>query len=324
MPKNSKKFYAVVRGLHPGIFQTWDECKKSVHGYPGAKFKSFKTEALASEYIRSFSTTSSSSSSTPLPWQTELNKDAGNKKRSISDDDNNTNVGGVAKKLKKDDDIVLEKTLTVDEILSKELQEAEKNGKVIDLSKHAQKFSMDDLFTIFSLVKTEALALPSNHVKHILNNSTNRNNDVFNMWSDGGANPNPGPGGAGFMICGPLGKKQVILKGSLYLGEDCTNNIAEYTGFICGLKFATSIGIKKLKTHVDSQLVQKQINGQYKVRNTHLIPFQKAAMDIKKEGFEEVEVDWIERALNSEADALATKGMNEKKILFVQASTGFE
>jgi hypothetical protein len=66
MPKNSKKFYAVVRGLHPGIFQTWDECKKSVHGYPGAKFKSFKTEALASEYIRSFSTTSSSSQQTTV------------------------------------------------------------------------------------------------------------------------------------------------------------------------------------------------------------------------------------------------------------------
>ena len=47
-------------------------------------------------------------------------------------------------------------------------------------------------------------------------------------------------------------------------------------------------------------------------------------MDIKKEGFEEVEVGLIERALNSEADVPATKGMNEKKILFVQASTGFE
>ena len=57
-----RKFYAVANGFKTGIFRTWADCKTSVHGYPGAKYKSFKTEALATEYLRGFTTTSMSSS----------------------------------------------------------------------------------------------------------------------------------------------------------------------------------------------------------------------------------------------------------------------
>ena len=49
-----RKFYAVANGFKTGIFRTWADCKTSVHGYPGAKYKSFKTEALATEYLRGF------------------------------------------------------------------------------------------------------------------------------------------------------------------------------------------------------------------------------------------------------------------------------
>ena len=46
-----KKYYAVLKGLKTGIFETWDECKESVDGYPGAQYKSFKTLAEAQGYL---------------------------------------------------------------------------------------------------------------------------------------------------------------------------------------------------------------------------------------------------------------------------------
>lgn len=49
----AKKYYAVKVGRHPGIYTTWGECKKNVHGYPGAKFKGFQTKEEAEEFIRS-------------------------------------------------------------------------------------------------------------------------------------------------------------------------------------------------------------------------------------------------------------------------------
>jgi ribonuclease HI/viroplasmin and RNaseH domain-containing protein len=372
MPKSNKKFYAVIKGFRTGIFHTWEECKKNVHGFSGAKYKSFKTEALANEYVRSFSiSTSSFSSFSKYP-----NDFTGNSQHSNDNNDTKRMI---------DKEVVLENVMTADQLLEKERKKAEDAGLIIDLAEFdesnateisnlkkdlkelkrkienndvetggvskrlktshaatiekalseedlkdsarrgkaegasASNFSANDLLVTLANVKLEACTIPSNYVKQIFCKSKDKD-VMFNMWSDGGANPNPGPGGAGFMICGPLGKDEVILKGSLYLGKNCTNNIAEYTGFISGLKFASYIGIKKLKTHVDSQLIQKQINGQYRVRNEHLVPFQKMAIDIKNTSFDHVSVDWVERALNSEADALATKGMREKKRLFVEAS----
>ena len=111
-------------------------------------------------------------------------------------------------------------------------------GKVVEAKEELQKegdndkldtkikFSIDKLQNLLTKVDKECLKLPRKVVQNILAKSPNPDTAVFNMWSDGGSNPNPGPGGAGFMICGPLGKKQIILKGRLYLGKQCTNNIA--------------------------------------------------------------------------------------------------
>ena len=188
-----------------------------------------------------------------------------------------------------------------------------------DKSDTKTKFSIDELQNLLTKVDKECLKLPRKVVQNILAKSPKSDTAVFNLWSDGGSNPNPGPGGAGFMICGPLGKKQIILKGRMYLGEQCTNNIAEYTGFIFGLKFANYIGISELKTHVDSQLVEKQVKGQYRVNDPDLKTFQSFAVKLVKTEFDFFEVNWIERAMNSEADALATEAMQDKKKLYVTA-----
>ena len=316
-----RKFYAVANGFKTGIFRTWADCKTSVHGYPGAKYKSFKTEALATEYLRGFTTTSMSSSTGDNA--TAFHKISNEKKRTFSTSCTST----------KDKDGSMLKRYRVNNVAeNKKIQQSyipvwEGSGAKEELQREGDndkldtkiKFSIDKLQSLLTKVDKECLKLPRKVVQNILAKSPNPDTTVFNMWSDGGSNPNPGPGGAGFMICGPLGKKQLILKGRLYLGKQCTNNIAEYTGFIFGLKFAHYIGISKLKTHVDSQLVEKQVKGQYRVNDPDLKTFHSFAVNLVKTEFDFFEVNWIERAMNSEADALATEAMQDKKKLYVTA-----
>ena len=316
-----RKFYAVANGYKTGIFKTWADCKDSVHGYPGAKYKSFKTEALATEYLRCF-TTSSIPSST-IEGASNVHGFSNAKKRNFSASSTSTEDIDVltlkrhrANRNAENKDIQQSCIPVWKDSRTEKKTQKELTDNILDAKR---KFSIDELQGLLMKVNKDGLKLPRKAVQSILSKSPNSQTASFNMWSDGGSNPNPGPGGAGFMICGPLGKEQIILKGRLYLGEHCTNNIAEYTGFIFGLKFANYIGISELKTHVDSQLVEKQLKGQYRVNDPDLKMFHKFATDIVKQSFDSFEVNWIERAMNSEADALATKAMHDKKKLYVTA-----
>jgi len=123
----------------------------------------------------------------------------------------------------------------------------------------------------------------------------------YRLYSDGACRGNPGAGGAGAVITDAAGL--VIWQGSEYLGV-CTNNMAEYKALILGLKGALAHGCKKLDVYMDSELLAKQINGSYRVKNENLkILMQKVRSLLSS--FEEIHVKHVLRCHNAEADKLA-------------------
>ncbi len=127
------------------------------------------------------------------------------------------------------------------------------------------------------------------------------------IYTDGASRNNPGEAGAGIFI---LREGEPVEKIAHYLGTT-TNNIAEYKAAIIGLEHAVKLGAKSVKLHADSELMVKQLNGQYKVKNEGLKPlFLRAKELIAKIG--SVTVQYIPREMNREADALANQAIDEK------------
>lgn len=123
---------------------------------------------------------------------------------------------------------------------------------------------------------------------------------------DGGARGNPGPAGYGVVLKNQAGQKVAAL--SQFLGHQ-TNNYAEYSGFLAALEYALEHGPKALKVISDSELLVKQIRGQYKVKNPALQVLHGRAKQLiaKLEWFS---IDHSFREQNQEADRLANQAMD--------------
>ena len=87
------------------------------------------------------------------------------------------------------------------------------------------------------------------------------------IYSDGGARGNPGPAAIGVLI---LDEKGHILKEHKEVIGETTNNVAEYTAVLVGLELAKSVGAEEIHYFVDSQLVARQVSGEYRVKTPHL------------------------------------------------------
>ena len=130
----------------------------------------------------------------------------------------------------------------------------------------------------------------------------------YKLFSDGACRGNPGVGGAGAVITDD--RENVIWEGKEYLGH-CTNNIAEYRALILGLKGALANGYKSLEVYLDSELLAKQINGSYRVKNEKLKVLMKEVRSLLI-SFESVGVKHVLRSHNSHADKLANMAIDEK------------
>ena len=129
------------------------------------------------------------------------------------------------------------------------------------------------------------------------------------IYSDGASRNNPGEAGAGVFIMDRGKPRHRIAR---YLGQT-TNNVAEYTAAIIGLEYAVQVGASKVQLLADSELLVKQLNGQYKVKNEVLKTLHRKVRElIAKIG--SVEVQYIPRTMNKEADALANKAIDEKSL----------
>jgi ribonuclease HI len=124
---------------------------------------------------------------------------------------------------------------------------------------------------------------------------------------DGGSRGNPGPASYGVVIRDPKG--EVIAKLKKYIGRT-TNNVAEYYGLIAALDYAQSNHISALRIESDSELLVKQMRGQYKVKSPDLKPLFERAKKMSQ-AFSSFRIDHVYREQNAEADALANEAMDE-------------
>lgn len=124
---------------------------------------------------------------------------------------------------------------------------------------------------------------------------------------DGGARGNPGPAGYGVVITDQAGHKVASL--SEYLGHQ-TNNFAEYSGMLAALDYALVHGPRALKVVGDSELLVKQIRGEYKVKSPTLLElYQRAKQMIAQ--LEWFQIQHVLRGGNQEADRLANLAMDK-------------
>ena len=135
----------------------------------------------------------------------------------------------------------------------------------------------------------------------------------FLIHTDGGARGNPGPAAAGFVIQGDLiGKKD----GGEYLGE-VTNNEAEYRAVILAMKkLKHPIGGEKAKDsnveiHVDSELLERQLNGEYKIKDENIKNFFIEIWNLKTD-FGEIIFKHIPRGKNKEADRIVNQVLDKE------------
>ncbi|MBK9516637.1 MAG: ribonuclease HI family protein [Anaeromyxobacter sp.] len=128
------------------------------------------------------------------------------------------------------------------------------------------------------------------------------------LFTDGAARGNPGPAGAGAVIVSPEG--HIVAKVGKFLGDE-TNNVAEYMGLIIGLKRAKAMGIKELDVLADSELMVRQLNGEYAVKAEHLKPLHEEAKGLLK-AFTAIEIRHIPREENAQADAMSNRAIDER------------
>ncbi len=132
--------------------------------------------------------------------------------------------------------------------------------------------------------------------------------EPYKLAFDGCSKGNPGRAGAGAVIY--EGAKEVWAD-ARYVGDRETNNVAEYTGLIMGLHEALRRGITRLLVQGDSELIIKQMKGEYAVKSENIRSYYETAKGLAQQ-FKWVEFRHVYRAHNKRADELSNEGLNTK------------
>jgi ribonuclease HI len=126
-------------------------------------------------------------------------------------------------------------------------------------------------------------------------------------YIDGGARGNPGPAGYGVRIEDEMGA--LIDEFNGFLGS-ATNNVAEYNGLLAALRYAQAHGHRKVRVKSDSELLVKQMKGEYRVKNAGLQPLYQEACVMAK-ALDRIVFEHVRREQNKDADRLANLAMDE-------------
>lgn len=129
------------------------------------------------------------------------------------------------------------------------------------------------------------------------------------LFTDGGSRGNPGPAAIGGVIYNLNDEK--LKEFSEYIGES-TNNIAEYSALIKGLRLCLEMGFKNVSCNLDSELVVKQLNKVYKVKDEKMKILYDVVIETTAE-FESVSFTHVLRAKNKLADTLVNKALDNQK-----------
>ena len=132
--------------------------------------------------------------------------------------------------------------------------------------------------------------------------------DAVVVHVDGGARGNPGPAAVAAVASSPDGG-EVLGERNAYIGE-ATNNVAEYRALLLGLELARELGADEVEVINDSELVARQIGGEYKVKHAGLRPLFLDAMRALRE-FDSWAVRAVRREHNERADELVNAALDE-------------
>ncbi|MFQ5697604.1 MAG: ribonuclease HI family protein [Myxococcota bacterium] len=128
------------------------------------------------------------------------------------------------------------------------------------------------------------------------------------VYTDGAARGNPGPAGAGAVVFDLEGER--LDEAYLYLGR-ATNNVAEYRALLLGLERARSLDARCVEVRADSELLVRQMRGEYRVRSPGLEPLHARARNLVA-GFDHVEFVHVPRESNRVADRLANRAIDAR------------
>lgn len=126
---------------------------------------------------------------------------------------------------------------------------------------------------------------------------------------DGGARGNPGPAAIGVVIRDADG--QIVSTVSERIGE-ATNNVAEYRALIAGIEGASSLGADRIELYGDSELVVRQVRGEYKVKNPGIRPLHAEVVESLAR-FEQWSIQHVRREQNADADALVNDALDGRE-----------
>jgi ribonuclease HI len=128
------------------------------------------------------------------------------------------------------------------------------------------------------------------------------------LFADGGSRGNPGPAASAAVLIEPSG--ELLEEVGAYLGI-ATNNVAEWTALLLGLEAAQRRGIRRLAVRLDSELVVKQLCGEYRVKHAGLQPLYQRARRLLR-AFDEIDIRHVPRKQNALADALVNRVLDQE------------
>jgi ribonuclease HI len=134
------------------------------------------------------------------------------------------------------------------------------------------------------------------------------NDELITLEFDGGSRGNPGPAGIGVVLRAADNTPLITL--GRFIGR-ATNNVAEYKALVTGLEQAKQLGAKRLQIRGDSELIIRQIRGEYRVKHPDLRPLYEAAQSLLSD-FDGYSIDHNLRHKNELADRLANLAMDRK------------
>ena len=266
------KFYGVARGRVPGVYRTWDEASAQVTSYRGAEHKSFSSFAEAEAWVASRNPSFravEARRSDPAPGSPRGAGPARSAhRRGVS-----TRAGSRA--------------------------------APSDAHPRDADAVSDDATATPAADRDPPAPAPLREDPSDASADPPLTEGSYTLYFDGACRGNPGPSGAGALIRRDADDR-VIFELAEFLGEDKTNNEAEYLALLRGLSKAAELGIVHLDVKGDSSLVVNQVNGAWKVKKEHLVPLWRAARDIIDANFPlSFRASHVDREFNAEADALA-------------------
>ncbi|KAG2502047.1 hypothetical protein HYH03_000541 [Edaphochlamys debaryana] len=299
----SGKYYAVRVGRRPGIYTSWEQVKPLVDGFLGAKHKSFKSRMAAEEFLQLGDGPSGGGPMPVLPTMVVQPGPAGCRGRGGYDDGgyDDHGYGGSRSRSRSRSRSPPAPVQRVNPYLPQGMPSMQPAPRAA--YRPAPPAPAPAAARHMSTARGGRFDPVVEGPQEQIYSSVR-----YQLEFDGASRGNPGLGG-----CGAVLRRQdtssVVCTLRKFMGGQSTNNEAEYTALIEGLKMARRLGVTRLLAQGDSKLVVQQVLGNWRVNKEHLQPLREAAV-AESLGFAEFSIQHVRREWNAAADKLSNDAID--------------